>query len=239
MIWYIGTFLVVFLTLVAAYASAYAAKQQMLERKATRRNYQFQFIPFLLFLTLCGVGLVFLLPALVAIEYGIQSFFIFNTVVLLASLLNGFLRIKRAGALLIDTGKIPQGKTFLWAAGFQLGSALVYTWGFFSDGIPSPDRLAKGLPMLVLLLTLAAASLVGGLGRTQFREKGICSLGGLLEWQKIKSFYWESSNPNTLTLELKPRSSLIFQRFGSIPIPERHREAVNQILNQYVQAVDT
>jgi hypothetical protein len=68
----------------------------------------------------------------------------------------------------------------------------------------------------------------------ELREKGIWTRFWLIRWEQIKSYTWESTKPNVLTIHYKHKPSLFDMGYWSIAIPERHRNAVLDILAEHL-----
>lgn len=226
MTWFWG-FLIFFLVIMAiSLGIGYAIAEGMMGREAAQRNLRYAF-PELLF----GLATAFLISSLG--KYGWVSFYIL-AVGISIWLLSWVVRKQEAGVLLLDVGKTVQNKLLFWFGLFQLAGAGFMTWLFseqVSRGLLQYSSLGTESSKLAFYWFLGIFFMALGLNKLEFRENGICFMFSFIAWQRVKSYHWEQSKPNTLTIRFKPRY-LLLPGFMSMAIPAKHRDAVSHILNE-------
>jgi hypothetical protein len=211
----------------------YARAVDMVGREAAQRNLRH---------TLPNILLSWFALALVASllgtygwgTYAWVTFNILGSVGCSVLLLNWFFHKKEFGSLLINTGRTSSNKFVFWFAVFYTLSAISKTWGMFVQvlgELPPSTNLEVLISEFVFHWVLAIYLLALALSRLEFRENGICFMLTFLKWQRVNSYKWEQSKPNILTIWFKPRFPLV-PGFLSMPIPTKHREAVNQTLDE-------
>lgn len=187
-----------------------------------------------LFLLLIPFGFLIYLPG----KYGLVGFQIFITITLIVRLLRWSAQKQKAGILLLDIGKNEDLWMTLVLMGLAYAVFVVYdAWSFFrqvSWGNFQYASLATKGVNLAFWLSLAISWILQGFSNTEFRSNGICYYFCFIPWRRIKSYNWELSKPNILTIRYKSRFPL-FPTWMSWPIPIRYKEAVNQILNERLQ----
>lgn len=238
MAWF-WTFLFLCVLLMAGSLLGYLAAEPMVGREAARRNFRY-LIPWLLF----GFALVFIISLVE--KYSGVSFFdtlaavgnVLGAVGISAWLLGWVLRKQKAGALLADIGKTSQNKLLLLIGLLLAAYAALMTWLLFtlvSDGLPKDTSLELELPRLAFLWSMASCLIAIGLSKLEFRENGISFMYSLIKWQRINSYGWEKSKPNTLTIQFKPAFPL-FPGFMSMAIPVKYKDTVTHILDERLPA---
>jgi hypothetical protein len=227
MTWIWG-FLIFFLALMTiSVGIGYAIAAGMIGREAAQRNLHYA-LPWLLL----GIAIACLIPLLG--KYGWISFFTLYTVGISIWLLSWFFRKQEAGVLLLDIGKTAQNKLLFWVGLFEVAVAGFMTWLFFeqvSMGLPQYSSLGTEVSKLAFWWSFSIFFMLLGLSKLEFRENGICFMFSFIAWQRIKSYDWEQSKPNTLTIRFEPRYPL-FPGFMSMSIPAKHRDAVSHVLNE-------
>jgi len=218
-------FFIVFLA--ASIWFGYARAVDMVGREVAQRNLRH---------TLPNILIWFALALIISLlgNYGWVSLNILGSIGCCVLLLTWFFRKKEFGSLLINTGRTSINKLSFWLAVCFALSAIHTTWVMFVQvlgELPPSTNLEVLISQLVFYWVLAIYFLALGLSRLEFRENGICFMLTFLKWQRVNSYNWEQSKPNTLTIRFKPRFSLV-PGFLSMPIPTKHREAVNQILDE-------
>lgn len=139
--------------------------------------------------------------------------------------IDAFLERKRSGSLLLNLGKTKKNKqlfsfglamVFLAVLNALIGSLIVgelygtifyFAWGFYTIAL--------------------------GISGLEFRKNGIWFMCSLIKWKRIRSYVWDVDSVNVLTIQLKSRFPLS-PASTSLAIPERYRDAVNQILNEHL-----
>jgi hypothetical protein len=120
--------------------------------------------------------------------------------------------------------------------------ASIYLHGFsFGDSIallPPLGSIALEAILLAFIVAISyefnknTKSMRSGI-EVEFREKGIiCTSGRPIRWEHIRSYQWEPTKPNLLTIHNKP--SLFDMGYWSIAIPERYRNDAIDILARYL-----
>jgi hypothetical protein len=140
------------------------------------------------------------------------------------------LRKQEAGVLLLDVGRT-NNKYMFWYSLLIIAMASFQVWSSFeqpSRGVePSTSLILSGVNNAYLGIVL----LLYALGKLEFRENGTCFMYGFITWERIKSYNWKPSEPNTLTMRFKPRYPL-FPRSISMKIPAKYRDTVNRFLDE-------
>jgi hypothetical protein len=209
----------------------YVLTAAQMGHEAAQRTTQLTLI---LFLLLIPFGFLISLPG----KYGLVGFQIFVTVTVIISLLSWSFRKQKAGILLLDIGKNEN----LWVT--QVMAGLAYAafagyniWSFFrqvSWGNLQYASLVTKISDFAFWFSLGISLILQGFSKTEFRTNGICTYFSFISWKTIKSYNWEPSKPNILTIRHKPRFPL-FLNWTSWPIPMRYKEAVSHILNERLQ----
>jgi hypothetical protein len=148
-------------------------------------------------------------------------------------LLSWFFQWKPLGDLLLDMGRTEQGNSLVWLGIMEMmiSCALAFTvfWRV-SHGLLLINDLFVDLSPPILVWFCGIHLTVQGLSRLRVGEKAIgSSMIWAIGWQNIKSYYYEPSKPNVLTLQVKQGYPFI-PKFRSIVIPVQHLEALDQIL---------
>ncbi|WP_404784338.1 hypothetical protein [Altericista sp. CCNU0014] len=145
-------------------------------------------------------------------DYGLYGLQFCGAIAFVALSLGWYVRKQKAGILLLDIGKNED----LWVTQVLLGLAGVIfvgfnAWSFFKQISMSNPQYAslviKKVADLALLLSLYIVLISQGLSKTEFRSNGICmgTYFRFISWRRIKSYNWELSKPNILTIRYKPR----------------------------------
>lgn len=144
-----------------------------------------------------------------------------------------FFRKKEFGDLLINIGRTSINKYYF---SFGVPYALLVTLSTCLLFVQMPVEIRQSL-ILEIISQLgfgwisAILFLAYGFSGLEFRENGICFMFTFLNWRRVKSYNWEKSKPNVLTIWFKPRFPLL-PGFISIPIPTKHCDVVSQILDE-------
>jgi hypothetical protein len=228
---WLGLFWVLFFLLAFILGISYISTADMMGHEVAQRTIRLTLI---LFLLLIPLGFLLYLLG----DYGLVGFQIFVAVTVIISLLSWPFRKQKAGILLLDIGKNED----LWVA--QVGLGLAYSafvghnaWSFFrqasTGNLQYASLVTKGVDF-ALWFSLGILWIFQGFSKTEFRTNGICTYFRFISWRRMKSYNWEPSKPNILTIRYKPRFPL-FPTWMSWPIPIRYKEALNQILNERLQ----
>ena len=137
-----------------------------------------------------------------------------------------FFKIRRAGTLVLDAGRIDaqhSGSTriellsLIASAFFLTRYSVTHQWQLFDSFV------LIGGAWTVLLTTLLMK-----LSHIEFRDNGITYLLRFYQWQRVQSYQWDDAIPSTLTLHFKPRP--LFSKPVSIAIPVRYHAAAKRVL---------
>jgi len=225
--WAFLIFLVFIVCLAALFWFIYIRSVNILGRETVQRNLRY---------ALPNILIWFALALIISLlgNYGWVSLNILGSIGCCVLLLTWFFRKKQSGRLLINIGRTSAHKLVFWLAVFYVLMMILTTWGTFVlvlGELPPSTNLEVFISQIVCNWALAICFLALGLSRLEFRENGICFMLTFFKWQRINSYNWEQSKPNTLTIRFKPRFSLV-PGFVSMPIPTKHCDAVNQILDE-------
>jgi hypothetical protein len=146
-------------------------------------------------------------------------------------LLRWALRRRTAGRLLLAIDRADRSQLFLVGGLLWLGAANLLSLGYLlriSGGFPTHDNLPLEFGKIFCTWVWGVGLTMQG-SRLELREQGICGLLSFLAWPKVKSYQYNQSQPQTLTLRLNPEY-LRLPNFRSIAIPAQQHEAINQIL---------
>ena len=145
-------------------------------------------------------------------------------------------RKRQAGALLLNAGRTWHNKIMFWIGIAEVGVAAVITWiswvslTAFAD--PSNTVVHTSLKV-AFWWTLALLIISLGLNRLELRKNGLCFLYNVVPWQRMRSYTWETTHPNTLTIRVQPRV-IFWPDTMSIKVPEKYRDDIDRILQTYI-----
>jgi Domain of unknown function (DUF5673) len=167
-------------------------------------------------------------------DYGFAILQVLISVILFIGLLSLPFRKKKSGILLLDIGR-----SEVWAASLLLGlgwlgttvSNILSFFNHISTGFPQDTNLATEVSKLACYGSFSIFWILLALSKTEFRKNGIWLGIRLIKWQRIKSYKWESSKPNILTIRYKPNFPFFFG-WMILPISPQYREDVSRILNE-------
>ena len=142
--------------------------------------------------------------------------------------IDAFFERKKAGFLLLDLGVTKKNKQLLWFGLAVVFLAVIDALFFILGGSIPGELYATIFYFIWGFYTIAL-----GMSRLEFRKNGIWFMCSLIKWQQMKSYVWNSDNVNMLTIQFRPRFPLT-PVSTSLAIPERYRDAVNQILNEHL-----
>jgi hypothetical protein len=166
------------------------------------------------------------------------DFIFFCTTTFIILLLIWSFQKQKAGILLLNIGENEN----LWMTQAELILAYIFlvgynTWSLFEQALRGNLQYASLVTKIsdpAFWLSLAIGFILQEFSRTEFRSNGICIYFWFIPWRRIKSYNWEPSKPNILTIQYKPRFPL-FSTWMSSPIPTQSQEAVDRILNERLQ----
>ncbi len=122
---------------------------------------------------------------------------------------------------------------FLWFASLGLLLTLVLT----NSNIYVFVFLFFIVTCLFLIGIFLAHLPISSLSTVEFKENGIWIGGAVLKWKKLRSYKWEPTKPNVLTICHRSVVHSLFTwqllNWTSILIPEEHRNAVMEILSEH------
>ncbi|BAY45197.1 hypothetical protein SAMD00079811_27990 [Scytonema sp. HK-05] len=170
-------------------------------------------------------------------KYGLISFdFLFAAFVALW-LLSWNWRKAKAGALLLNAGRLSVSKIIFWFGALEVLFTVLFTWSAInqiSTGLESNTNLAQVISQLVFYWSLAIYLLCVGLSSLELRENGICYMFSVVKWEKLASYKWNEVKPNIVTISFKSPRLPLFRRFWSLPISLPYRDTVNRILAEHL-----
>ncbi len=170
-------------------------------------------------------------------KYGWISFNFLVAIFIGLWLLSWNWRKQKAGALLLNAGRLSISKLIFWFGVLEVLMASVKTWSSIyqiSTELPNPTNTAEIMSQVVLYWSLAIYLLLTGLSKLELREHGICYMFLLVKWEKLASYRWNEVKPNIVTIGLKPPSFLLSRQSWNLPIPTGCRDAVDRILAEHL-----
>lgn len=206
-----------------AIGSGYLVGVMILGKKAASRHIRYG-LPWLLI----GFALAFVFAILMRWQRPSGDFFSLAYVAgVLTWLLSWPVRQQGAGNVLLNAGRTLQNKLLFWIGILEVGMALYFTWPSLIVPVRSVEYIS--IFQVIFWWVFAVFFLVLGLSQLELRERGLCFMYTFVTWQRMKSYVWEPSRPNTLTIEVKPYLPLM-PKFISITVPKSHRDAIEQIV---------
>jgi hypothetical protein len=186
-----------------------------------------------LFLILFIASISSLLYLVVGEKYGLAVLQLLASVVVIFYLLSLPFRKEKSNILLLDIGKNKFWASSLFAGLIYIGLTILnalYFFGYVSTGFPQGSNLVTEVSGLAFYGSLSIWLILLAFSKTEFRKNGIWLGIRLIKWQRIKSYRWEPSKPNILTIRYT--SFPLFLGWMSLPIPTKYREDVSRILNE-------
>ena len=185
-----------------------------------------------------GGAIALLLPFLgrygITILYGLYALGVF------AWLLSWPTRKKKSGALKLEVGRTSHNKFLFWVGLFQTGIAIAMTLSLL-DQITGPlvttGALISGLVSIAFWWAIALLFIFLGLSDLEIHENGLSYLYAWQPWDRVEAFGWDDDKPSTLLLRVVPRSFLS-RRYVTLNIPSAQREAVDQLIDDYINEAD-
>ncbi|MFG6102001.1 hypothetical protein U2F10_07090 [Leptothoe sp. EHU-05/26/07-4] len=186
---------------------------------------------------LVGVAIAFT-PFLITIGGQlVWSFFYISYIVSIGVWLFSWpVRKRKAGSLLLDAGRTWHNKMLLWIGLAEVVVALVITWIMVTSpaGISDTSNVVVYIPLKIAFWwTLAMLIISLGLNKLELRENGLCFMYNAIPWQRMKSYCWEVTHPNTLTIRVRPRV-VFLPHTMSIRVPQEHRDAMDRVLQTHI-----
>lgn len=152
-------------------------------------------------------------------------------------------RNKKAGILLLNVGQTIYEKYFFWMAILTALPVLfisrVCILQLLIIVMPAPNPPGTVF-LFSVAVTIAGWGTVAGMyyissRGLELRENGICFLLLFLKWEQYQSYSWLGAKKSILYAPYKSRF-LILRKINAvlIPIPTKHRSAVDQIVAKYL-----
>ena len=132
---------------------------------------------------------------------------------------------KSGGPVLIDCGAHP-GKNMLFVC-----FICVLIIGGSEDAATFLDRHFQ----IGISIAVAAFFFIIAFGRLQIRQNGIWAYASLIEWNKVKRYYWEGETDCTLLVETKKLIPIPILR-SALPVPTEHKDSVDRLLAKHCSA---
>ena len=227
MIWFIAYLGFIGVVLVAGYLGVV----KVMGHEAINRNIRYS-LPWVL----VGYAIAFTIPFLTQwTPSGYNIFYLGYTVGCAAFLLNWPFRKRAAGDLLLSAGRTWHNKVLFWIGILEAMVAAFMTWLAFETivSLPETTSVFSHIPKVAFWWTLAIFFLSLGLNKLELRENGLCFMYLYLPWQRMTSYAWELSQPNTLTIQRRPHFPL-WPTFMSIRVPQSYRDEVDRIVQNYL-----
>ncbi|MGC1307356.1 MAG: hypothetical protein WA885_09015 [Phormidesmis sp.] len=173
-------------------------------------------------------------------QFGLLALYALYTVGVLGWLISWPWRKRQAGELLMQVGRTSQTKLLFWVGLFQVGLAIAMTFLLLDQvvgGIVASLGILSGLTQIVFWWTIAILFLALGRSNLEIREEGLCYLYAWQPWERVEAFGWDDDKPNTLILKAIPRTFLS-RKFVTLSIPPAQKEAVDQLIDDYLAEAD-
>jgi hypothetical protein len=158
--------------------------------------------------------------------------FLFSSAIIIY-LLSSLLQKRKSGILLLDIGKSELWSSQLTLGVMNLGLMILSASSYFYN-------ISVTFSQISLVAKISELSFYGSIGvflilqslnKTEFRKSGIWVWLRFIKWERVKSYRWEPSKPNILTIRHKP-SFPLFSGWMSFPVPTQYREDVSRILSE-------
>jgi hypothetical protein len=225
----IGVLVIILLSIILILVLTYPLTANMMGHEVAKRS-TFQILVIFLFV----ISIAFLLYLIIGEKYGLVAFQFLASAMVIFYFLSLPFRKEKAKILLLDIGKNEFWTSSLFAGLMYIGLTISNALAFFryaSTGFPQGSNFVTEISGLAFNGSLSVWWILLALSKTEFRENGIWLGTILIKWQRIKSYRWEPSKPNILTIRHKP-SFPLFSGWMSLPIPLQYREDVSRILNE-------
>lgn len=179
---------------------------------------------------ICGVGSVVALGVLATVisagfgqnllDSVVLAFMILFAASLAAVGLGWWAGRKRAGAVLLDCGPSPSRRLFLLNGGLFLILGV-------ASGLAFPGRY--GMLVAVVGLMGSAFYFFMAFGRLQVRENGIWVFVNLMDWHKIRSYFWQDGGDLT-TLMIQARTRYPVLGRSALQVSMGHKDTLDEYL---------
>lgn len=217
----------IFLPLIIILGISYVSVADMMGREVAQRSTLDSLV---IILFIFPIAFVFYLLG----NYGLVALQTLGSAIIIFLLLSWSFRKSKSGALLLDIGKNELWASSLMVGLLWLGLTISKTLSLFrhvSTEFSQNTNLVTELSDLFLYWSIAIFWILQALIKTEFRKNGIWILLRFITWQRIKSYKWESSHPNVLSIKYQPVFPF-FSGWMSLTIPTQYREKVSHILNE-------
>lgn len=139
-----------------------------------------------------------------------------------------------SGALLLDLGRIPLQDIII---NLFAGLALVFLGVMDLIQITRlPNWNFRSVSLQVLCLSLAYAVLLQGLSRRGLNDRGVFFGTGLLTWENILRFQWETESTTRSMLVLHKKTSLPLFNIVTISVKAESAQTVEELLRRHAIA---
>lgn len=142
--------------------------------------------------------------------------------------INTFFERTKSGSLLLGLGRTKKNKQL-----FQFGLTMFFLAVIDSLIFILGGSILEELYATIFYFVWSFYMIALGMSGLEFRKNGIWFMCSLIKWQQMRSYVWDLDNANVLTIQFRPRFPLS-PASTSLAIPERYRDAVNQILNEHL-----
>ncbi|MEM6450306.1 MAG: hypothetical protein AAF703_08335 [Cyanobacteria bacterium P01_D01_bin.105] len=173
-------------------------------------------------------------------RYGLLVLYGIYAVSVYAWLLSWPVRKQKTGALKLEVGRTSQNKLLFWVGLVLSGVAIAMTFSLLdkmSGPLSTTSSLLAGLVETAFWWAPAVLFLLLGLSDLEIRENGLSYLYAWQPWDRVEAFGWDDDKPNTLLLRVVPRTPLS-RRYVSLTIPSHQKEAVDQLIDDYISEAD-
>lgn len=211
----------------------YVIARSILGPHAARRNLLYSG-PWLIF-----GGAIALLLSFVG-RYGLVALYAIYSVGVFTWLLSWPRRKQKSGELKLEVGRTSQNKALLWVGLFQSGLAIVMTLSLLDQltgSLVTTGGIVSGLIEMTFWWAIAILFIMLGLSDLELRENGLSYLYAWQPWERVEAFGWDDDKPNTLILKVVPRS-IFSRKYVTINIPATQKEAVDQLIDDYISEAD-
>lgn len=173
-------------------------------------------------------------------RYGLVALYGLYALGIFIWLLSWPTRKKKSGELKLEVGRTNQNKILFWAGLFLTGLAIVMTFTLL-DQLTGPLATTggriSGIAEIAFWWAIALLFIMLGLSDLEIREHGLSYLYAWQPWDRVEAFGWDDDKPNTLILRVLPRS-IFSRRYVTLNIPSEQREAVDQLIDDYISEAD-
>ena len=240
----VGAVLIPLVSIISIFRIRYLLAVKGLGKEAADRDIRYRVPRFLVFfvllLTVAPLVRAFIVPLLAQWwKHSDWAGFLGGLFVFGIWPLSWLARKRAAGRLLLNVGRTWYNKQLFRAGVVGIALAVIFslvvfaTITSFSDAVLQQEEIYHQAPKIAVAWLLPAFGISLGLTKLELRENGICFLYTFVSWRRMKSYFWERSKPNTLTIRFVPLLPLS-PGFMSIAIPNQHRNEVNRIVQTHI-----